>query len=123
MEREVNDMKKKMWLPMVILALTASSPACNKPATEEGSSMQLSAKSDSDLENTIKAKFNNDPELKAADLEVNANTEKNEATLSGEVESEALRAKALDLARSAQPGLIINDEIQVKPGEASRVRG
>jgi osmotically-inducible protein OsmY len=111
-------MKTKVWLPVMLLALTGLSTACDRPATQEGGPVQLSAKpDDSDIENTIKAKLNSDPGLKAADLEVDADVEKNEVTISGTVESEELRAKAVDLARSAQPNLTVNDEINVKPGQ------
>ena len=76
--------------------------------------------SDSDLENSIKTKLNSDAQLKAADLGVDADIDKNTATLSGTVSSEALRTKAVDLAKSAHPNLVITDKIDVKPGEISR---
>jgi len=75
---------------------------------------------DSELENNIKAKLNADPQLKAADLGVSANADKKEVTLSGTVGSQALRTKAVDLAKSAHAGLIITDKIDVKPRELSR---
>ena len=76
--------------------------------------------SNSDLENHIKAKLNSDAQLKAADLSIIADAKKKEATLSGAVESEALRSKAVELAKSAHSGLTVNDLIDVKPREIAR---
>lgn len=76
--------------------------------------------SDSDLENSIKAKLNTDDKLRAAGIDVDASVDRNEATLSGTVESEALRTRAVELAKSAHSGLIVTDKIDVKPREMSR---
>ena len=76
--------------------------------------------SDSDLENAIKAKLETDAKLKAASLGVDAEAEKKTVTLSGTVESQALRTKAVDLAKTAHAGLIITDKIDVKPLEIAR---
>jgi hypothetical protein len=46
---------------------------------------------------------------------VNADISENKATIKGKVGSQDLRAKAIDLAKSAQPGVTINDEIEVRP--------
>lgn len=73
-----------------------------------------------ELENQVKAKFNTDSQLDAANLNVAANVDRNEITLSGTVESEALRTKAVELAKSAHAGLIITTQIDVKPSEISR---
>jgi osmotically-inducible protein OsmY len=75
---------------------------------------------DSELETKIKNNFNTDARLKAADLGVSANADKNEATISGTVESQALRTKAVNLAKDASPGLVLTDKIDVKPRELSR---
>lgn len=74
----------------------------------------------SELENKIKAKFQTDAQLNAANLSVDANVDRNEITLSGTVGSESLRAKAVELAKSAHAGLIVTTKIDVKPGEISR---
>ena len=78
--------------------------------------------SDSDLEKSIKTKLDSDPQLKDANLSVDADIAKNTATLSGTVSSEALRTKAVDMAKSAHPNLIITDKIDVKPGEISKAK-
>lgn len=76
--------------------------------------------SNADLEDKIKAKLNSDAQLKAADLDVDANVDRNEITLTGVVESELLRTKAVELSKSAHEGLFINARIDVKPSEISR---
>ena len=113
-------MRKLFLASFVVVAfgliLTACAPAeptdtTNKPATNMA---------DSELENKIKAKFDSDPLLKAADLSVSADAEKNEATISGVVGNESLRIKAVDLAKMIGPGLILTDKIDVKPPELTR---
>jgi osmotically-inducible protein OsmY len=71
--------------------------------------------SSSELENAIKAKYKADDQLRAAELGVTADAEKNEVTLSGSVPSQALRSKAVALAKSAQSGVTVTDKIDVKP--------
>jgi osmotically-inducible protein OsmY len=69
-----------------------------------------------ELERTIRAKkFANDEILKRAELDVMVQADKNEATLSGTVSSAQVRDQAIQLARSAQSGLTVNDKIAVRP--------
>lgn len=75
---------------------------------------------DSDLEKSIKAQIATDPQVPAADISVSANAEKNEATVSGSVPTEAARIRIVELAKSARPGLSVTDKIDVKPREVSR---
>ena len=75
---------------------------------------------DSDLKNKIEGGIKSDPQLQAADLSVSADADKNRATISGTVESEAMRSNAIEIARAAQPGLTIEDKIDVKPRELSK---
>jgi len=98
------------------LILSACAPAepidtTNKPA------MKMA---DSELKDKIKARFDSDARLKAADLSVSADADKNEATISGVVGTQALRTKAVNLAKEANPGLILIDKIDVKPRELTR---
>jgi osmotically-inducible protein OsmY len=113
-------MRKLFLASFVVMAfgliLTACAPSepvdtTNKPATKM---------TDSELADKIKAKFNSDAQLKAADLSVSADADKNEATVSGEVGTQALRSKAVALAKEASPGLILTDKIDVKPRELTR---
>jgi osmotically-inducible protein OsmY len=73
------------------------------------------AMSSSDLEDAVKAKFQTDDQLRAANINVNADTDKKEITLSGTVPSQDLRTHAVDLAKSTQAGMTVNDKIDVKP--------
>ena len=70
---------------------------------------------DSDLENAVRAKLETDPQLTSAYLSVNADAVRNEVTLSGIVRTHAARKKAIGLAKSAKPGVAVNDKIDVKP--------
>jgi osmotically-inducible protein OsmY len=99
------------------LALAGCGPTNRETATRTESGTKMS---DSDLENSIKSRLNEDPSLRAADLSVSADVDKNEVKLTGTVESEALRMKAVELARSAHAGLVVTDKIDVKPREMSR---
>jgi osmotically-inducible protein OsmY len=72
--------------------------------------------SDSDLENAVRAKLANDAQLKEANLSVIADAARNEITLSGTVRTRGAREKAIQLAKSAKPGVAVNDKIDVKPG-------
>jgi osmotically-inducible protein OsmY len=76
--------------------------------------------SDSDLENRIKERFNADAQLRAANLEVDANVSRNEVTLSGTVDSQALRTRAVEIAKAAHSGVLVTDKIDVKPRELAR---
>jgi hypothetical protein len=71
------------------------------------------------LEKAVKAKFDSDEQVKRANIKVDADVTKNQVTLSGTVESEALRSKAVELAKSAQVGVIVDDKINVKPRQSN----
>lgn len=72
--------------------------------------------SDADLEKAVRAELEKNAQLKEANLSVIAIAERNEVTLSGTVRSHAAREKAIELAKSAKPGVLVNDKIDVKPG-------
>lgn len=110
-------MNRSLFVTMIALVLTMGFIGCERGADESGRVDSKSALSSSDLENHIKAKLNSDEQLKGADLSVIADAKKKEATLSGAVESEAVRSKAVELAKSADSGLTVNDLIEVKPRE------
>ena len=73
------------------------------------------AKANSKLEEAVRAKLNGDAQLQSAHLTVTADVTRNQVTLAGTVASEDLRRKAVDLAKSAQAGVIVSDKISVKP--------
>jgi osmotically-inducible protein OsmY len=95
----------------VILLLAGCSTLPNTTATGQA---------DTDLAKSIQAKLDSDPGIQSANLSVTANGARNEATLSGTLPSENLRLKAVELAKSAQPNLVLTDKIDVKPPEVSR---
>ncbi|MEW6127580.1 MAG: BON domain-containing protein [Acidobacteriota bacterium] len=76
--------------------------------------------SDADLERAIEDKFDADAQIKNTNIDVDADVDTNSVTLSGTVDSQELRLKAVELAKSSHAGLIINDKIDVKPREVSR---
>ena len=113
-------------LVVVLLVLAAAAVACGKsggdsanrlPATSSEATTTL--RSNTDLEQAVKAKLKADERLRSADLGVSADAANNEITLSGSVESQALRFKAVDLARSVHSGVTVNDQIDVKPSGRS----
>ena len=71
-------------------------------------------KANAELEKEVNAKIATDGELKAAKLIVSADVTKNEITLRGTVTSDSMRSKAVELAKSAQTGVVVNDQINVK---------
>jgi hypothetical protein len=71
------------------------------------------------LEKAVKAKLDTDERLKTANLSIDADVTKNQVTLSGTVDSEASRSKAVELAKSAQVGVIVNDKINVKARQSN----
>lgn len=109
-------------LALTLLGIGASLNGCSTASTPQatGSPTPLAQMTDLELENKITAKFQTDAQLNAAQLNVDANMDRNEITLSGTVGSESLRAKAVELAKSAHPGLIVTTKIDVKPGKISR---
>jgi osmotically-inducible protein OsmY len=116
-------MTKLLFTSIMIAALCLVLGGCHTTSdTTTGANPQASkAKmSDADLENSIKAKLDADAQLKAADLDVDADVDDNKVTLSGTVDSEALRMRAVEMAKSVQANLIITDKIDVKPREVTR---
>ena len=114
-------MKHSYWLTPIILGSLLILPGCDKgkddrtPASESTPGAAATKMSDADLEKTIRAKLESDDAVKQANLSVSVDVADNKATLSGTVVSQDLRNKAIDLAKSAQPGLIVEDKIDVKP--------
>jgi hyperosmotically inducible periplasmic protein len=95
---------KLRTIPIATLALGLALAGCSK---------QSAKLTDSDLERDINARMDQRPELK--DVKVSANIDKNEATISGTVATEAARNAAVDLAKASHPGLTVTDKIDVKP--------
>lgn len=107
-------------LPVVLgVALTAACETASENPVARTTG-ETSAMTSSQLESAIKAKFSADAQLNAADLSVSADAERNEATLTGTVETQELRLQAVAAAKSARAGLLITDKIDVKPREVTR---
>jgi len=114
-------MRKLIWISIFVLTFSLGLMGCATTRTnEEGKTGSTAKMTDADLKNKIKAKFDADPQIKAADLSVSADADSNSATISGTVASEELRTRAVNMARSANPGLVVTDKIDVKPHEVSR---
>jgi osmotically-inducible protein OsmY len=85
-----------------------------------GPQPRAAGSSDSDVKQAITAKLTSDPQLQAANTNISVSVDNKQVTLSGTVPSEALRTKAVQLANSASPGLVVTDKIEVKPVEVTR---
>lgn len=114
-------MKKLIFAALVVAVPSLGSMSCSDLGGD-GAKMTDSANpmSNAELAASIKRSLDADDQLKIANLKVNADKDKKVATLSGTVESLSLRSKALDLARSAQPDVTIQDQIDITPTEVSR---
>ena len=108
-----------MLLLMSLLLCLCFQVACTR-GTESTQAARQARMTDSDLKHKIENSINSDAQLRGADLSVSADADKISAKLSGTVESEALRTRAVEMARSAQNGLIVEDKIDVKPRELTR---
>jgi BON domain len=81
------------------------------PPTGLGSPSAANAK----LEEAVKSMFAQDEQVGTAKLSVRADVTKNEVILSGMVESEAVRSRAIELAKTAHVGVAVNDKMTIKP--------
>jgi len=116
-------MNMKMILLVLSLAGGLVLSACMTDRTDTATARATATPakmSNSDLETRIKTALNGNEQLRAADLGVDADADKGEATLKGTVETEALRTQAVQLAKNAYAGLVVTDKIDVKPREISR---
>jgi osmotically-inducible protein OsmY len=106
---------------MRILTTVAVSAAivlvgCSNTSTNANTS-QNAAQTNSDLEQSVKTKLAADPKTADAKIDVSANTDQNQITLSGTVYSEETRNQAVNDTKDAKPGAAIIDKIEVKPSE------
>ena len=72
------------------------------------------------LEKAVYSMLRRDNGLRTANLKVDADVTKNEVTLSGTVDSDAMRDKAVELAKTAQVGVVVNNRIKVRQGAMNR---
>jgi osmotically-inducible protein OsmY len=117
-------MKKVRWLIPLLFGLNIVFVGCDEHGGQPGTrttpspstAPSTSTLRDADLQKAVRAKLETDAQLKEADISVIAIGERNEITLSGTVRSHAVRKKAIELAKSATPGVLVNDKIDVNPG-------
>jgi len=72
------------------------------------------------LEEAVYSMLRRDNGLRTANLKVDADVTKNEVTLSGTVDSDVMREKAVELAKTAQVGVVVNNRIKVRQGTTNR---
>jgi osmotically-inducible protein OsmY len=72
------------------------------------------------LEEAVYSMLRRDNVLRTANLKVDADVTKNEVTLSSTVDSDAMREKAVELAKTAQVGVVVNNRIKVRQGTTNR---
>jgi osmotically-inducible protein OsmY len=123
---EGSSMIKFIWLIPLLISLNVVFTGCDERGRQPGIETQSpsihklerlnASMRDADLENAVRTKLENDPQLKSANVSVNADAVRNEVTLSGTVRTRAAKEKAIELAKSAKPGVAVNDKIDVKPG-------
>jgi osmotically-inducible protein OsmY len=110
----------KRLLLVSLMVLVSLQISCTRDTDFTTEAAREPAMTNSDLQQQIQTKINSDAALNAARLSVRADADRNTATLSGTVESQALRTRAVELAKSAHAGLIVEDRIDVRPREMTR---
>src|SRR6476620_5988983 len=101
-------MMKQLVLTGLLAFLILPGCSDNRESTTQAA-REPQRMSDSDLKNKIENQLKSDPKLRDADLSVSADADKNEATLSGTVPTEEMRMRAVEMARSANLGLTVDD--------------
>jgi len=82
----------------------------------EGVAEATAAEANTKLEESVRFMLRKDKELRNTNLKIDADVTKNEVTLSGTVDSDAMRNKAVELAKTVQVGVVVNNKIRVKQG-------
>ncbi len=100
------------FIALTLLGISAALNGCS-PAGSPQATSSSTPQSSPALEETVRTNLNADPQLKASNLDVKANADRNEVTLSGKVESESVKSKAVESAKSAQAGLNVISNIDV----------
>jgi osmotically-inducible protein OsmY len=109
--------------PMLVLTLAlflVVPVACSKANPSTQAARDSGRMTDADLKNKIQSSLNADPQLRAANLSVQADANRNWASIAGTVDSETMRMRTIDMAKAAHPGLTIEDKIDVKPRQVTR---
>lgn len=101
-----------LWIASMLLVTSCS--------RDEVSKIEATGKDNSNLEHAIRTRLASDAQVQDAALTITANAEKSEVVLSGSVPSEESRGRAVELTKNVQPGLVVIDQIEVRPAEAAR---
>jgi osmotically-inducible protein OsmY len=80
------------------------------------SSTNAAGISDEDLEKTVSARIGADPQLRAYDIDVDADVANSRVTLTGTVPTQTLRMQAIDTAKDAGTDLVVTDQLKVDLG-------
>lgn len=107
-------------LSSVALSAAIALVGCTQQAGTTAATQQGSAQSNADWEQSVKNKLAADSAISGTNVDVAANADRNEITLSGTVYSEPMRTAAVTDAKEARPGAEIIDKLEVKPGEVPR---
>ena len=102
----------RILLPIASIVGVLLLHGCSTNATNSA------APGNSEMEQSIKTQLSSDPQLQG--IGVDAKADKNEVTLSGTVPTEDLRTKAVDLAKTGRPNLVVTDKIDVQPSQIAR---
>ena len=98
----------------LLIAGLVVSAGCSNEGTQTTSAPSVT---NSDLKQMVQSKLASEPQF--GQIEVSADVNQNQVTLSGSAPSEQARGEAVDLAKAARPNLTVVDKIEVKPQVAS----
>src|SRR6185503_14010365 len=97
-------MRKLIIMGLLIAVPGLGATACNGRGTDRIKSTDSAEQvTGTELADNIKSKLDTDAQLNTANLKISADAGQRVATISGTVESESLRSKAIDLAQSGRP--------------------
>jgi hyperosmotically inducible periplasmic protein len=113
-------MRKNLFYSLLLAISTLALFGCSHDREVADNKPAAVKVTDSDIENKIRAKYDADAAIKAADLDIDADADGNKVTLSGTVESQALRTRAVEMAKAAHTNVVVTDKIDVKPREVAR---
>jgi len=96
-----------------VLLLSACSSTGSRASTETKTT-------NADLEQAVKNRLAADTRLASSRIDVSADVDRNQITLSGTLPDEQLRMEAVEIAKASRSGVVVVDKIEVKPAMASR---
>ena len=107
---------KKQLVTLMLLWVAGFATACNRPHHENLTVVKANdgktKLTDSELEAAIRVKLNRDQSFSRVKLIVDS--ENDQVTLLGTVESQRQRTRAIEIARNGNAELLVTDLIQVK---------